>query len=201
MNVQNGLSGKALPVGRLPLFLDIEASSLRRPGSYPTEIAWSTADGAVHECLIRPEPQWTDWSESAEMITGLSRDLLRERGQSPAVVAATMNRLLHGEVVYCDGGAHDAFWLERLYEAARVRCEFRLADIRQLIPRGVSTYPDWQTELQLLVRKARGEAGLAHRAAADVRYLQRLYLHVRQRLPALLRERLLDSPMLRQRRG
>jgi len=201
MNVQDGLFGKSLPVGQLPLFLDIEASSLRRPGSYPTEVAWSTADGEVHECLIRPEPHWTDWSESAQLITGLSRDLLLERGRRARVVAITMNRMLHGQVVYCDGGAHDAFWLERLYEAARVRCEFRLADIRQLIPRGVSTSPDWQAELKAMVRKARVEAGLAHRAGADVRYLQRLYLHVRQRLPALRADVSVGSPMPRQQQG
>lgn len=195
--VPDGLPGWSVADARLPLFLDIEASSLKRPVSYPTEIAWSTDDGAVHERLIRPEPHWTDWSSTAEGLTGLGRDLLMERGISPTEVAVAMNTMLRGRLVYCDGGKHDAFWLERLFDAARIRCEFQLADVQRLIPRDFSGCPDWQGELAALARQARHEAGPAHRAAADVRYLQRLYSAVSLRVAAMLADA--EAPLARRR--
>jgi len=197
--VSDGLPVWSTADARLPLFLDIEASSLRRPVSYPTEIAWSTDDGEVHERLIRPEPHWTDWSSTAEGLTGLGRDLLMERGMAPMEVAAAMNTMLRGRLVYCDGGTHDAFWLERLFDAARMRCEFQLADVQRLIPHGLSVCPDWQGELAGLARQARHEAGPAHRAAADVRYLQRLYRAVSQRVATMLADA--EAPRARQQRG
>ena len=162
----------------MPLFIDIEASSLRRPLSYPTEIAWSTADGRIESRLIRPEPTWSDWSVSAEALTGLSRERLLAEGLPVRQVAEVLNRSLAGATLYCDGGGHDAFWLGRLFEAAGCRCAFQLADIKRLIPAGLDDRPEWPQELRAMVEAARREAGPAHRARSDVRYLQFLYRRV-----------------------
>lgn len=162
----------------MPLFIDMEASSLRRPLSYPTEVAWSTVDGRIESRLIQPEPGWTDWSAAAEALTGLSRERLFAEGLPARQVADTLNQGLAGTRVYCDGGGHDAFWLGRLFEAAGRRCAFHLADVKRLIPVGLDGRPEWPQELRQLAEAARHEAGPAHRACSDVRYLQCLYRRV-----------------------
>ncbi len=68
-----------------PCFIDFEASSLSIH-SYPTEVAWSNPDGSIEEHLINPYhvKGWTDWDPAAQGITGISRQMLREKGRSPA---------------------------------------------------------------------------------------------------------------------
>jgi hypothetical protein len=166
----------------LPQFLDLEASSLRFGVSYPTEVAWSDEAGHIYSYLIKPDPRWTDWSRSAEAITGLSRKQLFREGHPVHLVATTMNHQLAGRVLYCDGGAHDAFWLRRLFEAAGTPCRFLLEDISRMVPSTVMGWPDWPAHLQGLIRDSRLAAGQAHRAAPDVAYLRELYRRVRESL-------------------
>ena len=67
------------------VFLDFEASSLSKH-SYPIEIAWVFEDGRSRSLLIGPEPNWTDWSETAEGIHGISRDKLADEGVRVSLV-------------------------------------------------------------------------------------------------------------------
>lgn len=70
------------------IFFDIEASSLG-PDSYPIEVGWVSVkpndeivSGAM---LIKPAADWTDWSQEAEAVHGISRT----RCASPADLQPT----------------------------------------------------------------------------------------------------------------
>lgn len=104
----------------LPQFLDFEASSLG-VDSYPTEVAWSMEDGSIESHLINPfcVEEWTDWSQKAQALTGISREMLREQGRDPAWICGRMNEVLAGRMLYCDGLPYDRFWLSALYEHSR----------------------------------------------------------------------------------
>lgn len=67
------------------LFLDIEASGLRR-GSFPIEVgvAWlSIVDIGSRAELIEPAPHWnrSSWSPDSEAVHGISRGVLACRGR------------------------------------------------------------------------------------------------------------------------
>ena len=64
----------------LPVIIDIEASGFGR-GSYPIEIGYYQPDGQSFCSLIRPDPAWTHWDDSAEQVHGIARPLLDIDGQ------------------------------------------------------------------------------------------------------------------------
>ena len=150
----------------LPTILDIEASGFGR-GSYPIEVGFVAADGAVFCGLICPEPDWLHWDAAAEALHGISRELLLTHGRPARWMAEQINLRLRGQLVYCDGWGQDYPWLARLYEAAGLLPSFRLDDLRRLLSeqeaqrwRGVT---EAVRERQQLTR---------HRASSDARVLQ-----------------------------
>jgi len=159
----------------LPLFLDLEASSLNPQHSYPTEVAWSLPDGSIRSCLVQPVPEWNEWHPRVERLTGISRALIEESGRPPAEIANLLNGDLAGQTVYCDGGFHDRLWVKRLFQAAKRPCHFSLRDITQLIPPTMARDADWPGRLRDLKQQARRDAGPAHRADRDVAFLIRFY--------------------------
>lgn len=150
----------------LPAILDIEASGFGR-GSYPIEVGFVTSAGALFCGLIRPEPEWLHWDDSAEALHGISRALLGRHGRPARWMAEQINARLGGQTVYCDGWGQDYPWLARLYDAAGLQPSFRLDDLRRLLNeqeaqrwRGVT---DAVRQRQRLTR---------HRASSDARVLQ-----------------------------
>ena len=150
----------------LPAILDIEASGFGR-GSYPIEVGFVTSQGALFCGLIRPEPEWLHWDDSAEALHGISRALLGRHGRPARWMAEQINARLGGQTVYCDGWGQDYPWLARLYDAAGLQPSFRLDDLRRLLNeqealrwRGVT---DTVRQRQRLTR---------HRASSDARVLQ-----------------------------
>lgn len=99
------------------VFLDFEASSLTKK-SYPIEVAWVFEDGRSHSCLIRPAPDWTDWSEEAEAIHGISRKTLDAEGVPVDAVAARMLEELMGHGLHASAPSWDGKWLSTLLRAA-----------------------------------------------------------------------------------
>ncbi|NHN88814.1 3'-5' exonuclease [Acetobacter conturbans] len=95
------------------IFLDNEASSLTTD-SYPIEIAWVRQDGSNECFLIRPEPEWTDWSEQAEALHGLSREQLMKEGHPASEVAARFLCDVKGARLVSDAPPFDRAWLETL---------------------------------------------------------------------------------------
>lgn len=151
---------------RAPTVLDIEASGFGRD-SYPIEIGFITAAGTAACTLVRPEPGWTHWDPVAEAVHGIRRETAVRFGRSARDVARWLNTALAGEVVYCDGWAHDYAWLGVLYEAAGQRPAFRLEHVVRLLSAA-------QAERLGPVRQAAWSAapGTRHRASSDARLLQ-----------------------------
>ncbi|VAW75429.1 hypothetical protein MNBD_GAMMA12-2078, partial [hydrothermal vent metagenome] len=117
----------------LPNFIDCEASSLSGK-SYPIEIAWNNSNGVVESCLINPLSvlHWTDWSESAQMLHGLSRKYLAEHGETPEHVALKMNEALSGLTVYSDCPEYDGLWIRALFSVADLDMSFSIRDANAL---------------------------------------------------------------------
>ena len=108
--------------------IDFEASGLESD-SYPIQVAWNIGD-TVHAHFINPDfvPEWQGWSVVSEGVHGLSREFLRENGETPEAVAKYMNESLGGRVVYSDAVPYDRNWCERLFDASAIEMSFSFAD-------------------------------------------------------------------------
>ncbi len=157
----------------VPAIIDLEASGFGR-GSYPIEVGFALEDRKVHSFLIKPAPSWLHWSEDAEKIHGISRDLLLEQGLTPREVALRMNELLRGKILYSDAWSFDSSWMGRLFDEAELVQRFRIETINKLLtPEQMET---WHNTKELLWNE-RGESE-RHRAANDVRVLQETFIRV-----------------------
>jgi len=150
----------------LPAVLDIEASGFGR-GSYPIEVGFCAANGALFCALVLPEPDWLHWDASAEALHGISRELLRRHGRPARWLAEQLNERLAGQTVYCDGWGQDYPWLARLYDAAGLRQAFRLDDLRLLLSEAEA--PRWCATVETVRQRQRLSR---HRASSDARVLQ-----------------------------
>lgn len=111
----------------LPPILDFEASSLSDT-SYPIS-AGLIISGHVYYWIIKPEPNWIDWSLQSQAIHGLKRSYIEDRGVPVhQVYLEMMARLTGHRVIYSDAPAWEELWLKRLGEF-----NFRIADIGELI--------------------------------------------------------------------
>lgn len=149
-----------------PAFIDFEASSLDLVASYPIEVGVCLADGEPESWLIRPHVLWQEWSDSAQRIHGIRRELLDEQGQSPRAVAETLNRLLP-ESVYCDAWTFDRFWLHRLYRAAGLKPTFTLESVALILtPAEVDLWASVRAsvihEMELATHRAGNDARILH---------------------------------------
>lgn len=151
---------------QLPAILDIEASGFGR-GSYPIEVGFVSAQGALFCGLIQPEPDWQHWDPAAESLHGISRELLRRHGRPAAWMAAQLNARLAGQTVYCDGWGQDYPWLARLFDAAGARASFRLDDLRRLLDEAEAQR--WRGVVDVVRQRQRLTR---HRASSDARVLQ-----------------------------
>ncbi len=110
------------------VFLDFEASSLEKK-SYPIEVAWVTASGHEESHLIRPAPEWTDWSDEAEAIHKIRREYLFAEGTPHDELARHMVDVLSGHALYVSAPSWDGQWLSKLLRAAGLpRHSLRLQD-------------------------------------------------------------------------
>ena len=111
------------------IFLDIEASSLG-PESYPIEVAWTRTDGQSDSFLIEPVSTWSDWDSFAELtVHGVSKAELSTCGISVEQAADRLNQSLQGQVGLVDSLNWDRFWIERLFDAAKINSQFDLQDM------------------------------------------------------------------------
>ena len=151
-------------------FIDVEASGLG-PYSWPIEVGWAFHEEAPRSVLIRPFEGWPmqAWEKSAESLHKISPDKLLAEGRDVLDVALGLNAALGQATVYSDAPDYDSFWLFRLYDAAGVQPNYRLADLADLLT------PLWWDEPKALVARAAEVAPATHRAAADVRHLQAMY--------------------------
>lgn len=180
-------------------FLDFEASSLGKHG-YPIEVAWVLANGDEESYLIRPDPSWIDWDLKAEAIHGISRDHLEAEGTSSSAVAQQMMSALAGYDLYATAPSWDGKWLSRLLRTAGLpRHALRLADTEAAHQQAVhdvlhsagipAELHDGITRTILAQARIKDdELGPAeHRALADARREQRLWLDIRRRAQEIAR--------------
>jgi hypothetical protein len=174
-------------------FLDFEASSLGKYG-YPIEVAWVFADGGEESYLIRPAPSWTDWTAKAQAIHGISRDRLMTEGAPVEDVAGRMIAVLTGCELYATAPSWDGKWLSRLLRGAGLpRHALRLQDTEVVQKRTIreallaAQVPldlcrKFTTSILAQARRQDDEGGPPeHRALADARREQRLWLDIRRR--------------------
>ncbi len=154
---------------QMPFIIDVEASGFGR-GSYPIEVGFARPDGSVFSCLIRPEPEWEHWDDSAEMVHGIPRAKLLEDGASVRDVAEKLNEELRGEVVYTDSWGFDSTWLSLLFYHAGLSQLFRLETLSKLLTeKQTSIWGQVKQQVALDLNIDR------HRAGPDARMLQRTF--------------------------
>lgn len=123
----------ALP---FPIYsLDFEASG-GGPDSYPIEVGlavWRGVDQPIvtWSALIAPIDCWSHWDWNAQAIHGIERVELAA-GSPPAVVAAWLNELAGGEILYSDAPAFEALWAKKLFQVAAIEPAFTIGDIADI---------------------------------------------------------------------
>jgi hypothetical protein len=123
--------------GRPVVILDIEASSLPMPGSYPIEVGIAYVEtGASRSWLIRPPQPWLErgvWDPASEKVHGIPRGLLLAEGRPLEGVRNELTQAVAGHAVFSDAVTADGFWLWTLYGGTPPFILERLGDfIRQL---------------------------------------------------------------------
>jgi len=154
----------------VPIIIDVEASGFGR-GSYPIEVGFVMPDGSTLCSLIKPEPSWVHWDNSAESLHGITREILAEHGKPIEEVAVWLNEHLRGLTVYSDAWGNDLSWLGALFEYAEVPQLFHLDALNKLLT-------EEQMNAWSEVRdKVVSELSLKrHRASNDAKIIQMIYL-------------------------
>ncbi|MFA7555343.1 MAG: hypothetical protein WCY88_13920 [Spongiibacteraceae bacterium] len=113
--------------------IDIEASGLHFD-AYPIEIA-ILKKGEIRSWLIRPEPKWTYWCDTAESMHGISRGMLMREGLPAIEVVNQLSVFLEhfDGVLYSDADRWDADWMDTLYFAVKQCRELHIASIYDLL--------------------------------------------------------------------
>jgi hypothetical protein len=153
-----------------PIILDIEASGFG-VGSYPIEIGYVDAYGAVWSAQVQPHAEWLHWDHEAEKLHQQSRQELVQHGQTTHEIATHLNKTFAGQTVYTDGWYQDFVWLHNLYEAAGMSPAFKLEDLSILLT--AEQKSAWHE-----VKQGIRDAFLLqqHRAAGDAKVLQLTWL-------------------------
>jgi len=175
------------------VFLDFEASSLGKK-SFPIEVAWVFEDGQSKSMLIKPLPEWSDWSAEAEGLHGISRDRLAEEGLSPETVAQQMLAALSGHELFASAPSWDGKWLSTLLRGGGLpRHALRLSrsdEMFVLVAVEIlgAQYPaDRATELVEEVIRTSVHAVPVHRALADAGLELERFNRVKREATALVK--------------
>lgn len=153
-----------------PLIMDIEASGLGR-GSYPIEVGVVMPDGETHCMIVRREPEWQHWDEQAQMLHGISRDVLEIHGHDVIDVAVHLNQWLAGQLVYSDAWGNDSSWLGLLFDCAGISQHFKLESLRSLLTDEQAAL--WHPTKEEVIE---GNNFRRHRASNDAVILQQTWL-------------------------
>ncbi|MBH0111397.1 hypothetical protein I5E68_00340 [Novosphingobium sp. YJ-S2-02] len=152
-----------------PALIDFEASCLPEYGqSFPIEVAIARIDGSSRAWLIRPSPAWRywDWSDEAEALHGISRELLADKGQPPELVLDEMIAFTQDCDLYADADL-DEYWLEVLCHAVKRPPPFPIRYLGEFIGRRGYTRPQVVSALEEAKRRAPKE----HLAREDAKRL------------------------------
>ena len=112
----------------VPTIIDVEASGFG-PDSYPIEVGLAFADGSRYCTLIKPEPEWQHWDNSAFELHQISREDLELHGKPIQTVCEELNNALGRSQVFTDAWVFDKHWLNRLFEHAGILPTFLISPI------------------------------------------------------------------------
>ena len=150
-------------------FIDIEASGFGS-ASYPIEVGCVFPDGTGYCSLIKPEPDWLHWDESAEKVHGIPREVLFLHGRTPHNVATELNAKLSGKRAVTDAWYHDFNWIHRLFNATELVPRFELMDLLSLLDdENAACWDSVKADVHAELNLQR------HRASHDARILQLTY--------------------------
>lgn len=152
-----------------PALIDFEASCLPEYGqSYPIEVAVARIDGSSRAWLIRPVQAWRswDWSDEAEALHGITREMLDKEGLPPAQVLAEMTAFVRDCHVYADADL-DEYWLEVLSHAVGAPLPFPVHYLGELFVEHGFTRPQVVAALEEAKRRLPKE----HLAREDAKRL------------------------------
>ena len=156
-----------------PSIVDIEASGFGTD-SYPIEIGVAKANGERYCALIRPSNDWHFWSEPAEQLHGITRDMLKSRGRNPKEVCQELNDFLGDAEVFSDALAHDQQWLQRLYDDAHWVPTFTLRAIEHIM--NEAQFEIWDTTKKGIAKQLKVSR---HRASSDAFLIQQTFIRSR----------------------
>ena len=156
-----------------PPIIDLEASGFGR-GSYPIEVGIALDNRDIHSFLIKPEADWTHWSEEAEQIHGITREQLQAEGMSIEDIALKLNDMLRGQTLYSDAWSFDSSWLGRLYDEAEIVQRFKVDTLMRLL--NEDELARWSDTKDAVAQEL--ELDL-HRAANDVQVLSETFKRIK----------------------
>lgn len=150
----------------IPPILDFEASSLS-DCSYPISVGL-IVNGQIHHWLIKPKPEWIDWSLASQAIHGMKRSYLIENGlEVQRVYDEIMQALVGYDAVYSDNPYWESRWLSQIGSF-----DVEIKDIQRLIP---SHHKEsWKTIFEQQFQK---HFLMPHRADHDALALALTYHH------------------------
>lgn len=155
--------------------IDIEASGLHFD-SYPIEVA-VLVNGKTKSWLIRPEPSWTYWCNTAESLHGISQAELASSGLPASQVAGELNSFISqtSGLIYSDAAQWDKDWINTLYHAANEPQLFHIQSLFDLLK------PEQHSEfVENKVQLASSGKFRQHRAAEDVQLIFESYIRTKQ---------------------
>jgi hypothetical protein len=159
-----------------PNIIDFEASGFG-VDSYPIEVGIVMSSGEKYCALIKPADDWLYWDQKAELVHGLSLDLLWSQGKSINTVTRELNTFLGNKTVYSDGWVVDKPWLSRLFYSTGLTPSFFLSSLEYILKE--SQMEIW-TETQQQVMS--DLALTRHRASTDALVIQETYARTLQHL-------------------
>lgn len=159
-----------MPAARPPTIIDVEASGFG-PDSYPIEVGVIRDDGERYCCLIRPQPNWQHWDDSAQALHGINRQELFTYGRDVTTVCQQLNSFITAQTVYCDGWVVDYPWLIKLFDAAAMSMNFRVSSLDFLLKEAQMDV--WQREKERLLSQFHERR---HRASSDAELIQLTYM-------------------------
>ncbi|HSX50755.1 MAG TPA: hypothetical protein VLF09_07355 [Cellvibrio sp.] len=128
----------------IPPVLDFEASSLSDT-SYPISVGL-VVKGKIHYWIIKPKPDWIDWSLASQAIHGLKHSYLIDHGMDHDEVLRELQEALQEiNIIYSDNPYWERRWLRQLGEL-----DVEVQDIKGLIP--TQLHAKWKDVMQTQIK-------------------------------------------------
>ncbi|GAC15571.1 hypothetical protein GLIP_2950 [Aliiglaciecola lipolytica E3] len=121
--------------------------------------------------LIQPEADWRHWTQEAQDLHGISREILLQKGVPATQVCIDLNNLLNGQTVYSDGWVVDYPWLIKLFSAGKQQMKFRLSPLENILSEKQMEL--WHDTHELLCASM---DCTRHRASCDAELVQNVYM-------------------------